>query len=254
MPYDALAPWMLSCLLLGLRFAPTFALAPPFSLLQMPSLFRPLFGFGLAVCLVAAYPEQTRLVDMSFYGVVTAAAREMMLGTMFVLAFHLTFGALYLAGRTIDIQAGYGFALLIDPKSQAQTPMVGMLFALAAGSVFFAMDGHLSLLRLFAASLEAVPLGSWHMPGSIAKVTEFTALVFLIGSGVGGAAMLALFLIDIVIALLSRTVPQMNVMVLGFQVKTLILYLILPMSFGIAGALFARLMALTLESLPRMLW
>jgi flagellar biosynthetic protein FliR len=254
MPHEALVAWILSCLLLGLRFAPTFAFAPPFSLLQMPGLFRPLFGIGLAICLVAAYPAQTKLADVSLYGIVVAAMRELMLGSMFVLALNLAFGALYLAGRTIDIQAGYGFALLIDPKSQAQTPMVGMLFALAAGAVFFAMDGHLNLLRLFGASLEAIPLGGWHMPGSIAKVTSFAGMIFLVGLGVGATTMLVLFLIDTVIALMSRTVPQMNVMVLGFQVKTVVLFLTLPICFGGAGALFVRIMTLTFENLPRMLW
>jgi flagellar biosynthetic protein FliR len=71
--------------------------------------------------------------------------------------------------------------------------------------------------------------------------------------GVAAASILALFLVDMVIALLSRTVPQMNVLVLGFQVKSLVLFLVLPLSFGMAGALFLRLMTLTLEALPRII-
>jgi flagellar biosynthetic protein FliR len=252
MSQNALSGWVVSCLLLGLRIAPVFTFAPPFSLMRMPGSFRVLFGLGLSVCLVAAFPQATTLADFSLYGIVIAAIRELMLGLMFVLAFQLVFGALYMAGRTLDIQAGYGLALLIDPTSQSQMPLVGTLFAYAAGAVFFAFNGHIELLRLLAASLDAVPLGSWTMPDSIERVTAFLSVAFVTALGVAGASMLALFLVDMTIALLSRTVPQMNVLILGFQVKTIVLLLVLPTSFGIGGALLVRLMAMTLQALPRM--
>jgi flagellar biosynthetic protein FliR len=253
MPGEELTSWMVSCLLLGLRIAPVFAFAPPFSLTRMPRLFLVLLGLGLSACLVAANPQAARLADLSLYSIVTAALREAALGSMFVLAFQIVFGALYLAGRTVDLQAGLGFALLVNPTSQAQMPLVGTLFAYAAGGVFFSLGGHIDLLRLFSASLEAVPIGSWAMPSSIARVTGFTSMVFLVAMGVAAASILSLFLVDMITALLCRTVPQMNVLVLGFQVKTVVLLMVLPVSFGMAGALFMELMTFTLETLPRMI-
>ncbi len=248
-----LVSWIVSCFLLGLRIVPVFAFAPPFSLTRMPRLFLVFLGLGLSVCLVAANPHATRLSDISVYGIVIAAVREAALGTMFVLAFQIVFGALYLAGRTVDMQAGLGFALLIDPTTRGQMPFVGTLFAYAAGATFFSFNGHVELFRLMGASLEAVPIGSWTMPSSIARIAGFTSMVFLEAMGVAAASILALFLVDLVIAFLCRTVPQMNVLVLGFQVKTIVLLLVLPFSFGMAGALFLRLMTITLETLPRMI-
>lgn len=254
MAQNPLAVWIVSCLLLGLRIAPVFTFAPPFSLVQMPRLFRLLFGLGLSVCLVAAYPQATTmLADISLSGILVAGLRELMLGTIFVLAFQIVFGALYLAGRTLDIQAGFGLALLIDPVSRSQVPLVGILFAYGAAAVFFAADGHIGLLRLLAASLDVVPLGGWSMPDSVDRIAAFMSLAFLMAVGVAAGAMLALFLSDMVIALLSRTVPQMNVLILGFQVKTIVLLLVLPLSFGLGGALLLRLMALTLHALPGLL-
>jgi flagellar biosynthesis protein FliR len=253
MPPDLLAHWITSCLLLGLRIAPVFAFAPPFNLVQIPMLFRVLLGLGISVCLVAAFPQATALADYGLYNLCLAAVREAMLGTMFVLAFQLAFGALYLAGRTIDIQAGYGLALLIDPATRSQTPLVGTLFAYAAAAVFYSFDGHIQLLRILAASLDAIPLGSWVLPASIDRVAAFAGIVFVAAFGVAGAAILAMFLIDLSIAMLSRTVPQMNVLILGFQVKTIVLLLVLPLCFGMGGALLARMMAQTLQSIPRLL-
>jgi flagellar biosynthetic protein FliR len=163
------------------------------------------------------------------------------------------FGALYLAGRTIDIQAGYGLAVLIDPTTSTQVPLIGTLFAYAAAAVFFGFEGHIELLKLLGASLDAIPLGSWAMPHSIERLTAFIAMIFLSAFGVAGASILTLFLIDMAVALMSRTVPQMNVLVFGFQVKTIVLFFVLPTSFGIGGALLVRMMAVMLQALPRLM-
>jgi flagellar biosynthetic protein FliR len=181
---------------------------------------------------------------------IPAAAGELMLGLTFVLMMQLCFAALYLPGRLVDVQAGFGLATLIDPVSHTQTPLVGTMFAYAAGALFFSMGGHLELLRLLSMSLDTVPLGQWRMPGSLDHLLTFISAIFVVGLGVAGSAVLVLFLIDMAIALLARTVPQMNVLILGFQVKTIALLLALPVCFGIGGALMVRMIRMTLEAMP----
>lgn len=245
--------WMLATLLLSLRLSPVFALAPPFTLVRLPALFRMLFGLGLAACLATWHPAASLPDSMGAAALVAAAAGEMILGLLIVLAFQAMFAALYLAGRTIDVQAGFGLSLLIDPTTQSQTPLVGTLFAYAAGAVFFAMGGHLELLGLLGASLEAVPLGVAVGLPPVGRVGAFLSAVFLTAFGIAGGTILGLFLADLSVAMLSRTAPQLNVLVLGFQVKTILLLLLLPASFGAAGALFVRLVRLTLEFVPRLM-
>jgi len=253
MPADTLLGWVFGSLLLSLRISPVFALAPPFSLTRVPAMFRTLLGVAIAACLAAANPAAAAITDFSVGALFVTAIRELMLGSIFVLAFQLMFAALYMAGRTIDIQAGYGLALLIDPTTRTQTPLVGTLFAYAAGAIFFSMDGHADLLRILGASLEAIPLGTGELPVSLARLTAFTSVVFLTSFGVAGGAILSLFLADMSIAALARTAPQMNALVLGFQVKTILLLLVLPATFGFAGALLARMAVITLEALPGLL-
>lgn len=244
--------WAISALVLSLRIAPVFAFAPPFTLIRVPTLVRVLLGVALSATMVSAN-QHAVLPDSWAPTIFVSAVRELGVGLMFTLAFHIAFAALYVAGRTVDIQAGFGLALLIDPTSKAQTPLVGTLFAYAAGLVFFAMDGHLQLLRLVASSLDVVPIGTWEVPGSIERVTALLSASFLLAFAVAGGTILTLWLVDLAIALMSRTVPQMNVLMLGFQVKTLVLLLALPTSFGMASALLLRLMSRTLEAIPEVL-
>ena len=248
-----LQQWAWASLLLGLRVAPVFALAPPFTLTRVPPLFRVLLALGLSGMLSAADRGTVGVADFGAGWLVAAAMRELFLGTVVVLAFQLAFGALFLAGRTVDIQAGFGLAGVIDPSTRNQSPLVGTLFALAAATIFFAMNGHHDLLRLFAASLEAVPLGTASPPDTLERLFAYAAAVFIVALGVAGALMLGLFLADLAIAMMSRTMPQMNVLVLGFQVKTLLLLALLPVAFGAGAAVLTRLMSMTLQALPGLL-
>lgn len=252
MTESGLIGWAFSAMLLSLRVAPVFAFAPPFTLVRMPMLFRMLMSLGLAACIVAANPAAAALTDAGAGAgaVLAIAVRELLLGMIFVVAFQFTFAALQVAGRAIDIQAGFGLSLLIDPATRGSVPLTGTLFVYAAAAIFFAADGHVELVRLLAASLDAVPLGAHQLAATPASLVAFISLTFLSAFGVAGGAMLALFLCDLAIAALSRTVPQMNVLVLGFQVKTIVLLLVLPVVFGMAGALLARMTRITLETLP----
>ena len=113
---DPLTAWIIASGLLSLRIAPMLAFAPPFTLTRTPPVFRALVGLALAGCLVTANPGAV-VLDVSAGGLIAAAFRELLLGLIFVLAFQLSFAALYVVGRTIDIQAGYGLAVIIDPST-----------------------------------------------------------------------------------------------------------------------------------------
>ena len=242
--------WILCAALLSLRIAPVLTFAPPFNLTRLPARFRLLLGLGLAASLPSISPVPEWTLSASPGQLVEGASRELMLGAMLVLAFQLPFAALHMAGRTIDIQSGLGLAVLVDPSTRAQLPLVGTLLANASAALFFAMDGHLDLLRILAASVAAVPLGTWQMPGTLDRLAGFAGVMFLAALGATGAAIGGLFAIDLAVAVLARTVPQMNALVLGFQVKTLALFVLLPLSFGLGGAILLRLMRITLEALP----
>jgi flagellar biosynthetic protein FliR len=251
MAASALLDWVFASLLLSLRVAPAFALAPPFSMTQTPPLSRAIFGLGIAATLAAAHPA-ARLTDLSAAFLVTASIRELMLGLIFVLALQLMFAALQMAGRALDIQAGFGLAAVIDPATGGQLPLIGSLFAYGGAMVFLAMDGGGELLRILAASLNAIPLGTASAPTSLAPLTAFISTVFVTAMGVAGGAILCLFLADMAIALISRTVPQMNVLILGLQVKSMLVLATLPVVVGLSGALLARMARLTLEAMPRL--
>lgn len=244
--------WLLAVLLLSLRVVPVFTFAPPFTLLRIPGIVRLLLGLSLTAWLVSGNPEQTYLSDFTQNGLFGAAIAELMIGVVITLAFQIVFAALYTAGRTIDIQAGFGLALLIEPATRSRTPLVGTLFAYAAGVTFFAMEGPTELLAIWSTSVEQTALGAGQLTDSLAALYSHLSISFLIAFGLAAVVLLALFLTDMTVAMMSKTLPQMHVLLLGFQAKAIMLLLILPISFSVGGTLFLRLIRGALDAATRM--
>lgn len=245
-----LADQAAAILLLSLRIAPTLAFAPPFTLIRVPASVRLLLSIGLALWLVAGHPEQTWQSGFWERGLFITAASELFLGIALALALQLAFAALLVAGRAVDIQAGFGLAVIVDPATRAQLPLVGTLFAYAAAALFFATDGPADLLAVWSQSVAQVPLGSAGIGGDVGLLGSYLTAVFVMAFGAAGLMMLVLFLIDMAIAFMSRTMPQMNVLVLGFQVKTLATLVALPIAISLAAGLFLRMMRFALETAP----
>jgi flagellar biosynthetic protein FliR len=238
-------------LLLSLRIVPTLAFAQPFTLIRIPAMVRVGLAIALAAWLVAGNPAATWRAPPPAGGWVALAAGELLLGTALALALQLAFAALLVAGRTIDIQAGYGLAVLVDPSTRAQLPLVGTILAYAAGAVFFATEGPARLLAIWAASLERAPMGSALTATDPQVLIGYVSGVFLIALGLAGLLLVVLLVLDLAIAFMSRTLPQMNVLLLGFQVKTLATMIVLPIALALSGSLFVTILSSAFDTMAR---
>ncbi len=252
--HGAAEPWVaqaVATLLLSLRIVPTLAFAQPFTLIRIPAPVRVALAIALAAWLVAGNPDATWRAAAPDGGPVVVAAGELLLGIALALALQLAFAALLVAGRTIDIQAGYGLAVLVDPSTRAQLPLVGTVFAYAGGAVFFATDGPARLLAIWAASLHHAPMGSALAASDPQVLIAYVSGVFLLAMGLAGLLLIVLLILDLAIALMSRTLPQMNVLLFGFQVKTLATMILLPVALALSGSLFATLISSALDTMAR---
>lgn len=240
-------------LLLSLRIAPVFAFAQPFTLMRVPPLIRMLLGVGLALALVGGRPEATveRLAGGASF--VSVGAGELMIGVAIALAMQVAFGAILWAGRALDIQAGYGLAMVADPTTQAQMPLAGTVFAYVAAALFFSSGGMLDLLALWALSLDQIPMNSAGIGVDIPGLLTLLGSAFVLSIALVALVMLVIFLLDLTIAFMSRTLPQMNVLLLGFQVKAMATMAVLPIAVAVSGAVSLRIIRLALESAPRLI-
>lgn len=245
--------WLTAAMLLTLRVAPAFALAGPFALLRLPVTIRVLLALGLAIALVGGHPAQTLDVVRGGTSLPGLAAGEIFVGLAIALSLQLAFAAILWAGQALDIQAGFGLATIADPATQTQMPLAGTVFAYAAAALFFTMGGAHDLLALWMATLEMLPMGHGVLAGDMRALFTLMGSLFAAGMGLVGVVMLVLFLLDCAIAFMSRTLPQMNVLLLGFQVKSMAMLVTLPLAIALSGGMIVRMLRLALESAPRLL-
>lgn len=237
---------LIAAFLISLRIAPTFAFAPPFTLLRVPAVVRLILSLSLGFWIAAAHPEAVRALPQGL-ALAPLFASELALGVAFSLGLQLAFAALLTAGRAIDFQVGFGLAVLADPTLRTQMPLIGTLFAYGAGAVFFATSGPADLIAIWARSLERIPLGGFLSSADLVAMLHYLSAIFAMSLGLAGLVLATLFLIDLAIAFVSRTLPQMNVLVLGFQLKTIAMLATLPFVFALSGAAFLRIVRSAIE-------
>jgi flagellar biosynthesis protein FliR len=243
---------LVAVLLVSLRIVPTLGFSPPFTLVRIPATVRLILALGLSASMVASHPAQTANGAVERSGLLAVAASELAIGLALALALQLAFAALMTVGRAVDLQAGYAFAMIADPSSRTQMPLIGMIFAYAAATIFFATDGPANLLAIWSLSLDHLPLGMAIGRGAPETLAAYMSAVFVLAFGGAGLILLVLCLIDLAIALVSRTLPQMNVLFLGFQVKALAMLAVLPLALAGSASLFLRMFRFALDTMLRL--
>lgn len=196
-------------------------------------MLMPMFGYpgiprqakiGLGVCLsLLLFPivqeEKIELPSevLSFFLVV---GKEVVVGLVIGFATALLFTGIQLSGQLVGMQMGFGLANVIDPQSGMQVSIIAQFEYLVAILMFLVIDGHHFLLRALKASFERIPIAGVHLSGAVAwEILRITAWVFVVAIKIGAPMIAALFLTKVALGIVARTVPQMNVFIVGFPLN-----------------------------------
>jgi flagellar biosynthetic protein FliR len=232
--------WLMGTLLLSARVAGATMLTPMFGPTQIPGPVRALIALGLAAFLVLAAPVAVTPIQTST-DLAIATLGELVLGASLAFGFLVAYAATQIAGRVLDIQLGYSAAAVLNPTTQTPAPLLGTVFGMAAVAVFLSMDGHHVLLRALALSLEHYPPGRLAFDLDISEHLGFSAAMFTFGLALAAPVMLTLLLADIALAVMARSMPQLNVFVLSFSVKIVLGLIGLAFSIKFAGGVITAL-------------
>ncbi len=232
--------WLIATLLLSARIAAATMLTPIFGPTQIPGPVRVVIALGLSAFLVLAVPVTVPPID-SALGLSIATLGELMLGASLAFGFLVAYAATQIAGRVLDIQLGYSASAVLNPTTQTPAPLIGSVLGMAAVAVFLAMDGHHVLLRALALSVEHYPPGALAFDIDFGEHLRFSGAMFTFGLALAAPVMLTLLLADLALAVMSRSMPQLNVFVLSFSIKIVLGLLGLAVSVKFAGAVLTSL-------------
>ena len=231
-----------------LRISGFVATAPLISGSMVPPRVKILITLALLVLIAPLAPMPASLSFFSAAGLL-AALEELLIGVAIGMVVQLTFEALTLAGQTVSMTMGLGFATLIDPQHGANTTVVGQLFSIFAMLVYLAVNGHLVLIGALVDSFQSLPIGAVHIDREFPlSVASWGGSVFEAGLLIALPAVVALVIVNMALGVVSRAAPQLNLFGIGFTITLICGFFVLMvgldgMMVGINGLIERALQA-----------
>ncbi len=234
-----------SFLLILTRVAVLFTAAPILGNARVPTPIKIGLSLFISILLLFSLNSRGLLKNQppvsNIFQLGGAAMAEVLIGLAVAYTAYLFFTGIQMAGQIVDIQVGFGLVNVLDPGSNSQVSVLGQFYFLMAMLFYLGIDGHHYLLRAMGDSFELIP------PGSLAWLERSAAIgpvlaqsltkLMLIALQVAGPAVAALFLTNLSMGLLSRTLPQMNVFIVGLPLNVLIGVAVTVLSMRLLGTL-----------------
>ncbi|MDO4786619.1 MAG: flagellar biosynthetic protein FliR [Fretibacterium sp.] len=219
-------------LLIHLRFVGMVFASPLFAATMSPLPFRYLCAVLLTVVSIGAVSgEVSVMLFENPLSLSLLALREILVGIAIGLLASLPLVALRVAGEQAGMAMGFSMALVVDPMTQSQGSVLGQLYFLVGMWFYFRWNGHLLMVRSVVESLTLVPLGRLNpFPSGDMSLGAWVQGLFVLGIRIVIPFYCALVLADVGLGFLARTVPQMNIFVLGLPVKVALGFLVLAVA------------------------
>ena len=235
-------------LLLFLRVSGLTLSSPIFGRENIPPAVKISYSLALTYFFFTMLPAGGPVAYSGLFAFVLLCAKELLIGLVLGYLLTLFFSAAFTAGQLIDMQMGFGMANVFDEQSNASVPMLGNLLNVMMMLVFIASDGFERLLAMLNMTFQYIPVGQ--VAFSMDVVWTIVALfceAFLLGLRMALPVIVAALLGEAALGVLARTVPQMNVFVLGLPMKVLLGFLVilsvLPVYGALSGEIFERMFA-----------
>ena len=219
----------------------------------------PQIKIALVVMLGIALSPLVRLPPMSRDALEMTAglASELLIGLVIGLAVRLLFGALEVAGELLGTQIGFGAVQLLDPMTSQQSSLISEYFRIIASMVFLSLNAHMVVVAAIVSSYDAIPpFGAALSPDLGEEVLQLSQHMFVVALQLSAPILVAMLLINVLLAMLGRAVTQINVFVLSFPLTIagglLVLGLALPCTVSLFEGEFMGLHD-TIEKLLRIL-
>lgn len=215
-------------LLIFVRVTSFFLMMPLFSYRSIPTTQKIGIGFFMAWIMLFTIDVPILEINSAYFLLVM---KEALVGLLLGFIAYLILTAIQIAGGFIDFQMGFAIANVIDPQTGAQSPLMGQYLYTIALFLLLTVNGHHLLLDGVFYSYRFIPLEQPWIPFGNENLVEYviTAFnsMFIIAFQMSIPVVGSLFLVDVALGIVARTVPQLNVFVVGLPLKIGVSFLVL---------------------------
>jgi flagellar biosynthetic protein FliR len=227
------------------RVSGIFVAAPLFSNRAVPRQVKIGLTFIIALIIYTARLPETGRLPSGLTAYTLLLAGELIIGLVIGFVAQLVFAAVMLAGQMIDFQMGFSIVNVIDPLNLTQVPLVGSFKNILALLVFLTTNGHHYLLDALYRSFDMIPLfGFQGRTTMVEAILDMFGTMFVTGIKIAIPVVGAIFVAEVAMGIIARTVPQMNVFIVGIPAKIFVglavMIMVIPLYTGFLTVLFER--------------
>lgn len=160
---------------------------------------------------------------------------------------NLCFASFRFAGNLMDLQVGFAMMTLFDPNTNSNSTLLEHTMYWFSIIIFFLIDGHHMIIRALIESFNVIKPGNLLLNADSINIVILAFIqYFAIGVRIAIPIILIILISDLTMGLIARTVPQLNIMVLGLPIKILIGLL----AFSISLPIFMKFIISAYQGLP----
>lgn len=236
--------------LLLVRTGALMVFFPFFSNMQIPVVVKSSLALILAMFLLPMTPK-VELSGLSVEYLVLESIAELLFGLCAGVLLNIVFASLSLAGEQISMIMGFSMATVVDPQSGVSTPLISNTLTLMALTAFLLFDGHHLILQFLAKSAQIMPLGSFYPSQNLLRyIAKSVVNMFLFGFILAFPILAVSLMADFIVGMLMKTMPQFNLLVVGFPIKIAVAFAVLIAILSSIIKLFTILITAVMNDLP----
>lgn len=236
-------------LLVLTRMSGIFLISPFFGSLNIPVQLRAVAALAMTLIIFPVIVRESVVTApetiLMFGGTVV---QELFIGWLIGFVAYVAFAAINMSGKIMDMQVGFSVANVMDPTSGQQAPLIGSFIYNLAVIYLLIVNGHHMILAGLVESFRRVPLDGLVWNEALASfIGDITAGVLLTGMKIAMPVTFAILITNVGMGILARTMPQMNIFVVGIPLHLTIgmfmLAMLLPFYVIFLDALFSDMYA-----------
>jgi len=226
LPFATVGDFTFFTLVLG-RVAGIFSAIPLFGGKRVPMTIRAAAILAMTLVLYPVVRGHISNLPDDTISLVILIIRETLVGLTLGLLSQVIFAAVSFCGQMIGNQMGLSIASLLDPD-MGQVTVISNMQDLIATLIFLTLGIHHLFIRAIVDSYSVIPVGAWHMSeGLIYTLVAATSALFVLAVKLGAPVMVALLAAGVVLGIMARSFPQMNVFMISFPLNIGIGFLVL---------------------------
>lgn len=198
-----------------------------------PKTFKVCFSILISIIISSGINIDVNVLNT--FDLIRLVAMETVNGLLLGYITNLCFNSLKIAGSLIDQQLGLSMSSIYDPNSKEQATLIENLMYWMGIIIFFSMNGHHKLIIGIQESFQLIKIGENLIVNNFYYIVHVFVQCFTIGFKISVPIVLSLIFTDLIMGLISRSVPQLNVMIIGMPLKMLvgIVFFIIALPFVI---------------------